>query len=295
MKGWPRQCLRCWDPKPREAFPLGPSGQRTGRVCWACVEEAAYAMDARGGAHWHRVTWEQDGVVVRRCTDCRIPKELVSNFYVSSRKGGSVSYHRECVPCSIAKGTERRRIRKKTDGVYGAHLAELARESRKRPGRRAAEAAVRKRYRAKVLADPVVHARMLETNRINYRLRREREGLSVRSSSRKKQPAKKVTEVATKLPAAPLAIFVDARVERERECDRLLGIDDCNGGQLQRVCDDLGVNVRMWRRWRSGEQQNVKISVAEGILLRADVSFAEVWPPDDYPEAYRTALLDGVL
>lgn len=266
-----------------------------GRVCWACVEDAAYAMDARGGAHWHRVTWVQDGVVVRRCSDCGLVKKLASDFYVNARHGSHVEYQRYCVPCSIARVTECRRVRKESDGgALRAHLAERARERRQAPGRRAIEAATRNRYRKKVLADPVAHAKMLETNRISYRLRREREGLPVRPLSRKKQPAQRQVEALDKLPAGPLVAFVATRVEREREYDRLLGIPDRDGGALRRVCDDLGINERAWRRWRSGEQLSVKVPVAEKILLLAGGSFAEVWSFDDYPEVHKAQLVAGV-
>ena len=148
---------------------------------------------------------------------------------------------------------------------------------------RAKRRAANKRFRTKIKADPELRVRHRETERIGYRLRQEKKGRAL-DSLRVVSTAAKGKTAHGWLPSAPLVAFVEARVEHEREFAGVLNRTGVGCVGIGSVCKELGIYERTFRRWRSGER--VRLTTAEGILLRAGAEWAEVWSPDDHPELY---------
>lgn len=162
--------------------------------------------------------------------------------------------------------------------------AEVERDRNRRYQARHKERKLRqhREYLERVKADPEKHKRLLETRRMAYRLKLEREGITPR-------PAKR-HEDRRLIPSAPLATLI-ARIKEEREVVAAL-IDDPDYGNLAEVCRDLGTNDRHYRHWRDGSYPNVTVTVADRVLMAADVRPRDIYSPDDHLEAL--ALLEGM-
>jgi hypothetical protein len=92
------------------------------------------------------------------------------------------------------------------------------------------------------------------------------------------------------LPAAPLAAMIDRLIAQARASDHFLNITDSQRVTRSEVlCEALGVTDRTVHRWRVGSGR-VRIESAERVLLNAGATWAEVWPPDAFPELYRGPL-----
>lgn len=137
-------------------------------------------------------------------------------------------------------------------------------------------------YLERVKADPERHERLKEARRMAYRLKREREGVEVRPANRPPD--------RTMIPAEPLAALVTRVLEERRAIAEI--IDEPLYGAMSVVCRDLGLNERKYRAWCYGEYKSVTISLAEDVMLRADVDPSDVYSPDDHAEVL--ALFAGV-
>lgn len=230
---------------------------------------------------------------MRRCGKCSEVKTLTRGFYVDARdeRGRPVRWMYYCKRCQI-EGANRRYYESRKDPQQVAKLrarnARLNREWRRR-NPAAARAAVRRHHR-KVQADPQKHAAHLESRRMARRLKREREGKPVRPLSAKQRANLAMTKTASSyLPAGPLAALVDRIVDQRKAVSEVLGDRArASGGDgvIAEVCAEFGVDERTYRGWRTGEYRQVRIGMAEKVLLRAGVEWFEIYSYDDHAATF---------
>jgi hypothetical protein len=131
-------------------------------------------------------------------------------------------------------------------------------------------------YLARVKADPARHARFLAARRMEYRLRKERGGVSLGDIRSGPTRYEERDGGRAFIPSAPLVALVD----------NVLELRNINGeATLGEVCSDLRVEPRRLRDWRRGAT-NVTLAVAERAVLAAGVEFESVWSPAEFPELY---------
>jgi hypothetical protein len=177
----PRPCIRCFTTRPAADFPATgrrgkTSQQGVTRVCMACIEVEAHGLNDSGFRPRIRRDWVEGERRMRLCLACRTGKPL-TDFPMGT---GDAKGHRlrTCRVCRFARSARARRkqYEREPDAVRAKH-AEQARARRKDNAEvKAKEAAARRRWRMKMKADPVKRARLLESERMSRRLRREREG-----------------------------------------------------------------------------------------------------------------------
>jgi hypothetical protein len=293
----PRYCIRCQAVKSADGFP--PEGRerrtrprktgRTGmsRVCWLCVEERAYAIEARGFQSRGRTWTDEQGKRWRRCGDCGRKLRLIGrNFHVAHKREGRkrLQYARECRRCRKVRNTNGRRVRAR-DPKWRKRVADHQRQrlnSDPELRQKAREAA--KRWKDKLKAtDPEGYARQLELTRINYRLKREREGKRVRPSASLPKKAKRVTSVKW-APVEPLVAVLEGVVQQRRKVAREL-TGDFSEATINALCRELRLPDRTWRLWREGGG-TTRVGHAEELLLKLDIAFEAVYSRDDHPELY---------
>jgi transcriptional regulator with XRE-family HTH domain len=256
----PRPCVRCLLVKPGMKFPPSAYGG-VRRVCWACIEGEAWQMLAMGYRPRNPADWRQGRDWMRRCALCRRAKRRRRSNFAPLKGGG---YARTCRRCRTAISTRalRRQYEREGDRLRARHAAR-AREARKRPEVKQAERDARRRWRAKVAADPERLRALRETDRIGRRLRRERQG--------KPLPApRSAPRHGPFIPLAPLAATLD----------RTLAAAD-----TFTVARAIGVSPRTVWRWRH-EGEVVSIGLVEAALRGLDLTWGEVYPPSEYPQVY---------
>ena len=244
-------CVRCKRSKPVECFPPRSLSkdrltlsERRSTVCWFCIEDEAWTLDAKKAKR--RATWIDPvtGVVMRRCSKCREVKPLSTGFYTKGLAcpGSRWPASGACKSCKDA-----------TDRAYRKRVPEKAQAW--------ARAASRRRYK-KMMGDSLLHAQYCEDMRLRHRLRAEAEGRQVRQvRPRVSQPTS-----SRVLPAAPLVALVDSIV-------------DAREGTAGSICRDLGVSERTVREWRS-PGATVRVGTAERILLNAGVDWSDCYPAE---------------
>jgi hypothetical protein len=239
------------------------------------------------------------GKRARICRTCGKQKGLnTRNYTPGKRKGGRiVQWSYDCRPCAAANKTVEYSAKLNGGGEVAAKLRAERRRIQKnwRENNPEKATAAYRRYRDALKADPERHVPWLENRRIEHALRREREGRPVK---RHPHTPNKGTEPMIVLPSGPLIAFIEGRLERELAFDRMLGMErPTRGGSgdrptLRRVCIDLGVKERGLRRWQAGEQ--VSLDVAERFLIDNGIGWAEIWPPDEFPDLYQGILAGAV-
>jgi hypothetical protein len=255
----PRPCVRCLLVKEGTRFPPSAHGG-VRRVCWACIETDAWQMLTSGYRPRNPADWRQGKDWMRRCALCGRAKRRRRSNFAPLKNGG---YARTCRRCRTAISTRalRRQYEREGDRLRARHAAR-AREARKRPEVKLAEREARRRWRAKVAADPERLRALRETDRIGRHLRRERRG--------KPLPApRKSAHHGPFIPLAPLA----ARLERTDPEITLA------------AARAIGVPPRTIFRWRH-EGEAVSIGMAEAMIQGLDLAWSQVYPPSDYPEVY---------
>lgn len=214
----------------------------------------------------------ESGRWTRVCCECRQTKDLEHDFYKARRiaMGTPKDWNYQCKKCKTAQLQELTR-RQRADPQRGPELramyARLRREWRARNPDK--ERANRDRYWARLRKDPERYTRALENRRIEYRLRAEREGRSVRALS----TAKMGREHLPKLPAKPLSELLDVLVTQY-------------DGDTEALGRALNFSSRNLRAWRTGEREEVQFDVADRILTAAGLMWWEVWTEDEYPELH---------
>lgn len=282
-----KRCRACNVVKAQAEFPEGRTPKRRAYMCWPCTEERAWAIHDRGylSMAQRRATREVDGVLMRRCSRCRIEKPLLADFYKARRDAPLLSlYSYECKSCSHRSAAETTAAKMATarGDATRARRAKRGRELRATPEGKAKHGAAQKRYAAKVKEDPRRHAEYLEMRRVAYRLRREREGRPV---TRKYRNAARVEAVPNRVPVEPLLAFIDKTVERRSAVVAFVGEARKGDGVLKEVCRDFGINDRTYRRWRA-ERGTVSVGIAERVLLNAEVEWHDVYSYDDHAAAF---------
>ena len=202
-----------------------------------------------------RATWEQDGVMVRRCSMCGGVKPLEAAFYISRpRVEGPKRWRYMCMDCE--KGPEQR----------AKHAVWKREWARRNPE---LEAAANKRYLDKLKADPERYAVHLENCRIAYRLRQERDkGRSLDDIRQQRAHHPLPADDFGRLPALPLALALESYARRG-------AIPEEN------ACELAGIDPRNLFAWRTGERELVLFDVADRVLTRLGLSWWDVWDEND--------------
>lgn len=289
-------CVRCHERKSRTVFPVGSARHRGKRrpkrcvVCWACTEAEAYALDVKMSA---RATWVVDGKRWRRCAECGDEKRLLArNFHVSVKRGTldengyrvrRTRYSYYCRPChnkrTAAHGSKRR------ESPRGkAMLAANSKRWRERNPEKAAAASAR--WKARTMADPEKRKAYLETTRISYRLRRERDaGVpldSIRRPPRTRGPGR--ASNAT-VPSAPIVAFLKTRIEQREVVENFLGSKREVTGAKDAVLEALGLDPRQLYRWEH-DADRASIALIERVLMLAEAPWSDVYAREDFPDLY---------
>jgi DNA-binding Xre family transcriptional regulator len=270
VRNAPRACFRCHERKPADAFDWGEGGEHYRRRRAVCID--CYAAE-REGKRIQLATWEEDGELVRRCVACREIKPLEASYYVSRPAASGVSkWAYECKACTSKRtGQAERRLRDDPvkEARRRAQRSAATLRWRARNPERVREA--NRRHRARIMADPKRAARLRESNRMSYRLRRERrDGVNV-ADLRVLLPAVD-REHGGHLQSAPLAAAAYARLavmSRERG----VGIDE--------LADAIGVGGRRLRAWRTGESPSVQFDVADRVLTTLGLMWWEAYDESD--------------
>jgi hypothetical protein len=290
----PRPCVRCHIVKSAQGFP--PAGQPrhdrrhlarknpgVARVCWHCIEVEAWMLHLTGWRPRIRVDYiDEHGVEVRVCTFCRESKPHDAAHFAPLKTHGLA---RTCRPCRAKVSDRARKRQMQREGArIRAEHAKQARDRRKNnPEVKAAEAAARKRWREKIKADPERRAALLETERMARRLAKERQG----NGTGKPAKGKTIKTAPRYLPSAPLLALVDRLLDQEKAVNDVLGAPEPNGlGAVRAVCERLGIPPRRVTSWRTGENERVRVGLAERVLLNAEVEWHEVYSYDDYAHIF---------
>lgn len=234
-----------------------------------------------------RTFTDEHGQSIRRCRGCEQEFALTEEHFSPCERdaaGFVIKWGYECKPCA-AKRKASWYDAIMADDVRRKKLREEERKLQKRwreknPDKTKAAA---KRRAARIKSDPQRHARSLENRRIEYALRAERRGKPV---NRHISTAARVKEAGGRcLPAAPLAKFLQAKIEQIRRHEKLRGIERADG-QIGEVLGPLGISTRSLWAWNHGEVETVQIAVAERAIVRSDTSWQAVWPEAEFPELY---------
>lgn len=301
--------MRCLTTKPADAFDHGPSGRRRRSVCRDCL--TAEAETKRRRREERRATWETDDGYVRRCYKCEQIKPVLAGFYrIHAHINGLSAYSYECRSCQLERMARRYRALLK-DPERAAQLrarkAEQQRQWRERNRERAS--AIQRAYRKRMMADSDRHQRWLESQRIAYHLRRERDGheLPAADGHATSWVYLPIAPLYNRIVIPRLAMHLRAAIgaiARDRT-PRLTSLPDMTDRAAVRraieiaaglgfpsvgpVAESLGVSERTINAWVRGERPKLRSSVVEEILLRVDMFWWEVYEPgEDGYELART-------
>lgn len=281
-------CVRCHERKLPEEFPVAASRRST--VCQLCVDTEREERERK--ARERQATREvAPGRWERRCVDCREWKELIEHFPVAygDQPEGPRRRHRVCKPCSVERT---RRYRQdvmadpKAAARHRAYNARMMREWRAKNPEKAR--AARRRHMARVRRSPAKWEAYLERQRINYRLRAEREGRTVSeerarwvlASRRRKRGRPAQLENRTgRVHAAPLAVAIYRAALEE-------------GVSPDLVCARFDVPPRTLYRWAHGGEAVdgsaalAQHAIADRVLVGLGLLWWEVYDPASAPELY---------
>lgn len=122
----------------------------------------------------------------------------------------------------------------------------------------------------------------LEEQRLRRAMNRERSGLPARR--RLIEPPNALVDDFDRLPAAPLAAWIDKRIIRGDTPD---GLGHLTAHQtVGSVCAWLGIAEKNLYEWRRGLRSEVQFDVVDRILTNADVLWWDIYDPDRWPEEY---------
>jgi hypothetical protein len=265
-----RACMHCGVIKEADAFAWGDGTKGRGiyrrrkGVCLEC--EALERAAKERAALERRATWEQDGVLVRRCSQCADVLPLETGFYVTvPNSPGMKRWRYRCKACDIRRASDYKK-RVWTVPELRAAYARRQRDWRKRNPE--AYRAQRERYAQRVKADPQWHAERLEHNRMWYRLRQEGKGRSLDDIRKQRAHFPLVEGTFGCLPAMPLGDALRSYACREGMAD-------------ERVCELAGIDPRNLFAWLHGERQMVQFDVADRVLTSLELSWWDVWDAND--------------
>lgn len=263
-------CWRCHTDKPRSEYPIGKSGKRISPVCMACIETEALERDAKKERRRATKVDPQTGRVIRRCPNCCEWKELKSGFYKTKKATRGSKYPKPAV-CKVCADAKKRAWEQDNPERHKATRREAAKRYRTRHVDQRHE--LDKQRWAKIKADPIKHAQILEDHRINRRIRKARRGQPTATQ----RPRVSQPTGPSYLPSRPLIKLITARIDHQLRLNKLSGTE-AEGQGIKAVCEALGTTDRTYRRWLAGEQISVRVGTAESILLRAGVEWHEIYP-----------------
>lgn len=248
-------CLVCGEPTTGKRKTCSPG----------CLTELRTALCYRNAAARPRPT-------EKTCPQCEETKPLTAEHWAPNRRnlaGEVTHYSGWCRLCSARKARERRRKRTpeqiEADRAYHRAVYERRRHD---PEVRARQTAARRRWvrenrdkqRATwrrwydgVMADPERHAAYLETIRIAYRLRRERQGHKVRIRQSTAANAWRYRHMP--MPLEPFALWLDEIVATDRR-------------DIGDIAADIEIPERRLFDYRERIPAHVALPSAERALLR---------------------------
>lgn len=280
-----RSCFRCFEVKPPRAFPFGPSGRRRLKVCQDCGDRERAEREAARVDRTATWTDETTGQLVRRCAVCREVSDLET--FPRKRKDAAVASPTQafgfyCRECEAAERRRRYKEHRENEWWMAKERVKWAKRARARRRKRPElSRAAHKRYMDKVRKDPKRYAEFLETRRMEYRLRRMRQG---KTTLRLAERVVTGERGQPRLAAAPLAAAIDRLIALEEMgnpfdvSDRSAG--DTSDGRGAAICARLGIDPRNLYAWRTGERATVRFDVADKVVTRGGFAWWEVWAPD---------------
>lgn len=268
-------CVRCMTFKSRDSFaqPDGVTRRRIDSVCLECREVERLAREHRAEMRErHRTTKEIDGVLSRRCGKCREWKPLTREFYYRSKimRDGRKDFDYYCKACQTARTSARARERLADPATTEKERASRRERTRRWRQRNPEHArALAQQYKERLKNDPVRYARMRESQRIAYRLRKERAGEKYDERRQNRAVALAFRgpsgHSAFRLDAKPLREWLEAVIQREVPTISNVSTRD---GTLRDLAGALGVHERKLLTIRRGEYETVTLTVADTLLTR---------------------------
>jgi hypothetical protein len=185
---------------------------------------------------------------------------------------GAKAWSSYCRPCANAEGVERYR----TD----ARRRELTRERAK---------AQRQRIRERRAADPEFDREYRALQIAYFKAAKARKKARERGEEPAKGAAPVDNEMGGLLPVAPLYSAVDAYIRRAQMHVVMHDVDARDGHSSEALCENLGIDVRSFTAWRSGERHLVQLDVADRVIQRLGVNWFDVYDADEWPDAHAQA------
>lgn len=228
---------------------------------------------------------------VRRCAECRrsLPEDA-ENFTIKKRgtDGSVVQWDWLCREDRRARNNARaRRVPlERRQAIYRQRYLREKADAEKAARRRARQREIQKRYRdrhperereskrrweAKVRANPQRYAERLADNRMNYWLRKERNGTPLEIAETKNASG----------PDLPLGPLVDALLRKMERLGITIDIGNNLDDGYERFCDSIGLSPRTMLAWRTGARSMVRLSTLEKILANTDWHWWDVYGPGD--------------
>ena len=203
---------------------------------------------------------------MRRCFKCKEVKDLERDYYPAPKALPGSRFPRN-LPCKRCIDLYRLDLYHRNGERELAKRREYAKRYAERHPERIREK--RKEAWARLKADPDRHAELLENQRIDRRLRAEREGRPFRQI----KPRVLLSDPSPELPARPLAVALDALAAKLE-------------GGIEELAVQVGFSSRSYRGWRSGERATVRFDLADKILVAAGLEWWDVWSEDEHPSVH---------
>jgi hypothetical protein len=184
----------------------------------------------------------------------------------------------QCKPCKLAsvaqiKAAQKRDPEKATRNR--AMYARLQREWRARNVERVRERRAVEYQRLR--EDPARWATYRENARIQYRLKAEKAGRRLKDVRGNREVLRIPAErQVRRLPAEPFVAFVESCIEDARVRERCMDPEGRERpGVVGRVCRELGLSERAYRRIKSGKR--VSVGLVERVLMEAGIPMEDLW------------------
>lgn len=210
-----------------------------------CRLELMRFAGKRGQATKRQVKAERAARGVKWCSRCRSEKSATTEHFSPARRaadGSVVELSRYCRECQ-------RSYRRENVALVSA---------------------AQRRWRDKVLADPVRHEASLEARRIRQALRRERDGKPLRTRVRHEREVSEQLE-RNHLPSLPARPLGEAVMRRARIVACQEDIDK------ETVVAGWGGSLRSVSAWATGDRELVQFDVADALLTNAGLHPWDVW------------------
>lgn len=216
-----KRCRRCEEEKPHTEFSPKQRSKRTGAVV-ALTANCRPCQNEINRSYWHRLPKDRRTARARQIH-------------------ATTSANRELSERLRAHDLERKREGRRAD-------PEKHREAGRRSWR-------------KMMSDPARHAAYLETRRIGYRLRAEKEGREIT----RKVSVSMAREMEQVIPVGPLLEILDVHMLEQgydnKSLARAAGVDDSSLSKI-----------------RSGKKDGIYKSVADALCVALDVPLKLVYP-----------------